>query len=1045
VSEPDPPPRTLNTLPSPPQPPCAPAEATPPVAVSAATLAQGPAVPAPSGKSPPGYGIICELGRGGMGVVYKAKDHRLNRIVALKMILTGKHASSEELSRFLTEAESVAQLQHPNIVQIFESGQHDGLPFFTLEFVSGGNLADKVREHPLPPREAAAVLEQLARGVAYAHGQGVIHRDLKPENVLLAEDGTPKITDFGLAKRVESQEALTATGAVLGTPSYMAPEQAGGKRREIGPWTDVYALGAILYRLVTGRPPFQAATALDTLWQVREMEPAAPSQLQAKLPRDLETIVLKCLQKEPDKRYPSAESLAEDLHRFRIGLPVHARRVGSAERFWRWCKRNPAVATVSALALLLLVGSLIGMTGLYLRAEEDRLHAEEEREQANRLRAKAEEEQRRADRERNLANGFAAQANRQHQEAEKQRIEAEKQRGEAEKQRTAAKEQAERSQLVTRLMLGMFESSDPLGLNGFSFGLVNKTGEDLTSRDLLDRAAKVVASNAEAPPLVRAAILDTVGNVYRSRGQHDKAEELLGKALELRQASAAPPGELAASLHSLAWLRHEQGQYPTAVRLYREALRLRLAEPEPDPAAVANTRFNLAWVLTEMEQYDEAEQLFQQVVAARLQHFGAEHRETALAKMALAALYLDSERAAQALPLVKAAILTFERLGEDHNVIAAAGKFQEGVIAGMVFNDNARAEKLLRESLLLVRKGLGQRHMYVLLPLVQLAMTLEDGRKYKEAEACYREAMDIAGERVSLAHPKVLVIANGLARVLRRRGAAAEADKHYEAILAAHRKRFGPDDPFVADVLVEYAGHKHALKQYLRQEVLLQEAVDIYRKAGGQPRRRYGECLTALGLRRCRDRHYAAAEPYLREAVEAARDRYHRPHVKVVEALDNLADALLKQGQYDAEADRLLAEAESLLADLPAGAERKEAGYDVAVTRCCYLRDGKGLHAEAAAALEKYLADPPAPAWRAEEFAFQLARCVPVALQDASLAKDARAAAAERYGEWAVKMLRRAWEQGAANPGRWRSDRLLTPLADRADFNKLMDDIGAKG
>jgi WD40 repeat protein/tRNA A-37 threonylcarbamoyl transferase component Bud32 len=389
------------------------------------TIAQADGAPAPAGggRLPPGYILIGELGRGGMGVVYKARHQALGRIVALKMILSGGHAGPEDVARFLAEAEAVARLQHPNIVQIFESGRHQEMPFFTLEFVPGGTLADKIRVAPLPPREAARIVQQLALGVAYAHDQGVIHRDLKPENVLLAEDGTPKITDFGLAKRVESP-GMTQSGAILGTPAYMAPEQAAGRTRAIGPHTDVYALGAILYRLLTGRPPFQAASIMDTLWQVVEAEPAAPSQLQAKLPRDLETIVLKCLQKDPARRYASARELAEDLRRFQAGEPIQARRVGTAERFWRWCRRNPGVAaSLAAVALSLLAGTVVAWV-LALQAEANARAADAERERAEKASDEAQASARKAHHEKLVADKAKAHAEQQRTLASEERTKA---------------------------------------------------------------------------------------------------------------------------------------------------------------------------------------------------------------------------------------------------------------------------------------------------------------------------------------------------------------------------------------------------------------------------------------------------------------------------------------------------------------------------------------------------------------------------------------------------------------------------------------------
>jgi serine/threonine-protein kinase len=289
-----------------------------------------------------------------MGVVYKARHRQLKRLVALKMVLAAVHTSSAQRQRFLREAEAVAQLQHPHIVQIFEIGQHDGLPFVSLELVEGGNLADKLRDTPLPPREAAKLVEQLARGVAYAHGRGVIHRDLKPANVLLTPDGTPKITDFGLAKRVDADPALTAPGSIVGTPYYMSPEQASGAN-PVGPATDIYSLGAILYEALTGQPPFKATTSFATLDLVRSQEPVPPRRLQPRTPRDLETICLKCLHKDPDRRYPSAETLADDLRRFQAGETIQARPVGRLERLVKWIRRNPAGAALAALLLAFAV------------------------------------------------------------------------------------------------------------------------------------------------------------------------------------------------------------------------------------------------------------------------------------------------------------------------------------------------------------------------------------------------------------------------------------------------------------------------------------------------------------------------------------------------------------------------------------------------------------------------------------------------------------------------------------------------------------------
>ncbi len=304
------------------------------------------------------YFLIRKIASGGMGVIYLARQESLRRTVALKTILAGDLASHDEIQRFRQEAEAAAQLDHSGIVPIFEVGEHQGQHYFSMGYVEGGSLSDRIKDGPLPPRHAAELVRQVAEAVAYAHERGIIHRDLKPSNILLDREGHAKVTDFGLAKQVHGLTHLTLTGQVLGTPSFMAPEQAAGKTDEVGPAADVYSLGALLYCLVTGRPPFQAATPVETLRQVLEREPAAPRQLNGAVSRDLETICLKCLQKEPGKRYESALALANDLRRLLAGEPIRARPIGGLERLSRWCRRNKLVA---ALSCGILAALLVGM------------------------------------------------------------------------------------------------------------------------------------------------------------------------------------------------------------------------------------------------------------------------------------------------------------------------------------------------------------------------------------------------------------------------------------------------------------------------------------------------------------------------------------------------------------------------------------------------------------------------------------------------------------------------------------------------------------
>jgi WD40 repeat protein/tRNA A-37 threonylcarbamoyl transferase component Bud32 len=346
--------------------------------------------PHPDWPSIASYEILGEVGRGGMGVVYKARQVKLNRLTALKMMVTGSQAMPEQRARFRGEAEAVARLQHPNIVQIYEIGEQDGRPYLALEYVPGPSLAQALTGTPQPARPSAQLVRTLADALHHAHQQGIVHRDLKPANVLLSfsreplasadaalakgsrlNEGVPKVTDFGLAKYLDAPSGPTQTGAIVGTPSYMAPEQA-SQVKDVGPAADVYALGAILYELLTGRPPFVGETVLDTLDQVRHADPVAPRQLQPKLPRDLETICLKCLRKEPLKRYENALALVDDLERFLQDRPIKARPVGRTERTVKWVRQNRALAGLLVVAALAVAALGAGGTWFIARLRHER-------------------------------------------------------------------------------------------------------------------------------------------------------------------------------------------------------------------------------------------------------------------------------------------------------------------------------------------------------------------------------------------------------------------------------------------------------------------------------------------------------------------------------------------------------------------------------------------------------------------------------------------------------------------------------------------------
>jgi WD40 repeat protein/serine/threonine protein kinase len=352
----------------------APGAGDPRAAFDAVTLARAATTAGPirAGGQFAEYDLLEEIARGGMGVVYKARHRRLGRLVALKMILAGQLASHEEVLRFQTEASAAARLDHPGIVPIHEVGCHDGQHFFSMGYIDGESLAQRIARGPLDPQEGARIVRQVASAMQFAHENSTIHRDLKPSNILLDSQDQPRITDFGLAKHVEAGSELTGSGQILGTPSYMPPEQAAGRADRAGPLADVYSLGAVLYAALAGRPPFQSANPIDTLLQVLNAEPVAPRQLNPKVPADLETICLKCLHKEPLRRYASARALADDLDRFLQGMPIEARPVSTIERAWRWHRRNrmlgwSIIIVAAVLAVASVVSTLFGIAAVRSR------------------------------------------------------------------------------------------------------------------------------------------------------------------------------------------------------------------------------------------------------------------------------------------------------------------------------------------------------------------------------------------------------------------------------------------------------------------------------------------------------------------------------------------------------------------------------------------------------------------------------------------------------------------------------------------------------
>jgi serine/threonine-protein kinase len=569
-----------------------------------------------------GYEILGELGRGGMGVVYKARHVKLDRVVALKMVLAGAHASQSQLDRFILEAQAVARLQHPDIVQVFEVGEHDGLPYFSLEFVEGGTLAHKLGGKPMAPPAAAEMALILAGAMQVAHRKSIIHRDLKPANILLTAEGLPKITDFGLAKKLEDEEShQTRSGAIMGTPSYMSPEQAWGETDKIGPLADQYALGAILYEMLTGRPPFQGATPLDTLEQVRSQEPVPPTRLQPKIPKDLETICLKALQKESKKRYADCEELASDLQRFLDNKPILARPVSQAEKVRRWCVRNPRVAFLSVAVVVLMISATAISTASYFSILATNKVIDEKNQIAERQRIRA-------------IKGEA--------DAKTQAAIAEKNADEAERQSGVALQTLRDVAGGIQRKLQEYPSMQRL-----QYDLIKLTVDRIDQIKLIAKT-----SGKQGIPFVRAGAHQQLGITCREMGRWDEAVQNFAVAEKyISEQLAADPDDgffqekLAAVKNTIADAhRSHYGNTELARKYFREALELRKQVVKKHPSDdtrvdVANSLGLVGMCTLDLGDPEGARKLFDEEVEWREQLSPDYQRQHPDAKRELASLY----------------------------------------------------------------------------------------------------------------------------------------------------------------------------------------------------------------------------------------------------------------------------------------------------------------------------------------------------------------------------------------------------------------------
>lgn len=746
-------------------------------------------------SAPPGYEILGELGRGANGVVYKALDTRLSRTVALKMLLGGSHTREVDRRRLRAEAETVARIAHPNIVQVFDVGEHEGLPFLSLEYCPGGTLADVLEGGPQPARRAAAVVETLARAMFAAHQAGVIHRDLKPSNILLTADGTPKISDFGLAKRTDSARDMTGSGQAMGTPTYMAPEQADG-RRPVGPAADVYALGVLLYELLTGRPPFLGESEMHVIWQVLTQEPVPVRHLQPKAPPDLETIASKCLNKDAGKRYVTAAAMADDLRRYLEGRPIAARPTGRIERAVRWCRRNPAVAGLVGLLAVSLMAGLAGTTLKWREAEAGRSALAAARDELEHRRREAERSAEIAvtslaaaeAREREATAALAAaEARRQETEdalrkAEERRRESEQARASAEKANALAEKKAAESLALKDFLIGaMLEAADP----------EIAQGRQVTVEEVLATAAKRVAEDFVDQPEVEASVRTTVGLTYQNMGRYADAEKQLLAAWDLyADARGEDDEETVSAMIRVASLFTWQGRGAESEKLLRSALKSRTQSHGADHPWTLSVLINLSNAVHQQVRPAESEELLRR---ARAGYLARRKKDTDWAESLwtvsnnLALMLHDQGKCGEAVELLRATLADKRRTKGDKHPDTLIGLNNLGRVLRYL-GRLQEAETLLAESLATRRTVLGPRHPYTALSLHNLALLERLRGRPAEAAEMLREVAEIRRKALGEDHEHTLSAINDLAAVTLDLGRIDDAAERLGGSLAKARK-----------------------------------------------------------------------------------------------------------------------------------------------------------------------------------------------------------------------------------------------------------------
>ena len=678
------------------------------------------------------YELLEVIARGGMGVVYRARQVSLNRVVALKMLLGGVHAGDDFKRRFRQEAEMAAKLQHPNIVPIYEVGEHEGQPYFSMEYVAGETLAQKVRARPLPAKEAAAYVRTVAEAVHYAHQQGVLHRDLKPSNILLGPDDRPRVSDFGLARQMDGDSSLTLSGEALGTPGYLPPEQVSVKHGTIGPASDVYGLGAVLYHLLTARPPFAAGTPHETMQQVLQTDPAPPRTLNPAIPCDLETICLKCLEKEPHHRYVTAQSLAEDVGRWLRGEPILAKPVPALERTAKWVRRHPAVSLlIATLALATLVS-----TALALWAQLQRKHALEAEEQA-----------------RAVITFFQ------------------------ERVLSAARPEGQQGGLGYNVTLrAAISNAEPAIAGAFTNQpeveaslrkVVGSTylylGDSTNAGVQFARALKLLQAKLGQSHPETLKVMNSLAMAYSRSGRLQEALPLFEESFQLMKVRfGAGSSNTLGAANQLATFYGDTGRLDEAMKLGEDTLqraRLNLGSKHPDTLRTMNS---LANIYDTAAKFDESLKLREDSLLQRKAALGEEHPDTLIAMNGLANSYFRVGRYDGALKLYLETLNRQKaKLGADHP--STLNTMHNLANTYGVIGQSEEALKLREENFQLRKAKLGPDHPDTLKAMNNLAVSYRETKRFREAVNLDEEGLKLSTAKLGQDHPDTLLSMNNLA------------------------------------------------------------------------------------------------------------------------------------------------------------------------------------------------------------------------------------------------------------------------------------------